>query len=276
MSDGKRSRRSEHAAAAELPRAAEHVARGGVVALTGAGISAESGIPTFRDSGGVWERFDPTEFGTWEGVMQLAMKRPDALAAFLAELREAFAAAAPGPAHRALARLEREGLLDAVVTQNVDGLHQEAGSRTVVELHGSFSRTSCLACGHRERVSRERFLENLDRAILGLRTAFIPSLASLLPRCSRCGGPARPDFVAFTEPVHDLDEAERLAAGCRTMLVVGTHGEVYPAAGLPEAARRAGATVIEVSRGRTFVRADLRLEGKAGRLLPALVDAVLA
>lgn len=252
------------------------LAGGGVLAFTGAGISAESGIPTFRDPGGIWDRFDPEEFGTWDGVMRLAMNRPDELAAFLAELRSVIAAARPGPGHVSVARLEEAGLLHGVITQNVDGLHQEAGSSTVVEVHGSFTRVSCLACGHRERVSREAFLEGLDRAILGLRTAFIPSLASLLPRCERCGGPARPDFVAFGEPIHDFERAEELARGCRVMLIVGTHGEVFPAAGLPQTARRAGATLIEVSRGRTFVDVDIRLHGQAGRILPPLVDEAIA
>lgn len=256
--------------------AASLLAGGGVVGFTGAGISQESGIPTFRDPGGIWERFDPGEYGTWEGVMRLAMERPDDLAAFLSELRAAFAAAEPGPAHVALARLERAGLLDAVITQNVDGLHQEAGSERVVEVHGSFSRTLCLACGNRETVSRTEFLAGLDRAVLGLRTAFIPSLASLLPECSRCGGPARPDFVAFGEVPHDMAQAEELARGARVLLVVGTHGEVYPAGVLPDHAREAGATVVEVSRGGTGIRADLRLRGEAGRVLPSLVDDAVA
>jgi NAD-dependent deacetylase len=245
------------------------------VAFTGAGVSAESGIPTFRDPGGLWDRFDPGEFGTWEGVMELAMSRPDELAAFLAELRRVFGRARPGPAHLVLARLEAAELLAGVITQNVDGLHQEAGSRRVVEVHGSFSRLACLVCGRRTSVSRQKFLEGLDRAILGLRTAFIPSLASLLPRCPHCGGPARPDFVAFREPAQGMEEARRLAESCRVLLVVGTHGEVFPASELPEIARRAGAVVVEVARGRTRVHADLRVHGEAGAVLGSLVDLVL-
>lgn len=257
-----------------VEEAAEVLAGRGVVAFTGAGISAESGIPTFRDPGGIWDRFDPAEFGTWDGLMGMAMTRPDALADFLAELRRVFAAA-PGPAHVALARLEEGGILDAVVTQNVDGLHQAAGSHRVVELHGSFARTVCLLCGGREHVGREAFLAGLDRAVVGLRSAFVPSLASLLPRCWRCQGPARPDFVAFGEAVEAFEEAEELARGCRALLVVGTSGEVYPAAALPEKARSAGATVIDVSAGPTDVRSDLRLQGNAGAVLPALADRVL-
>jgi len=259
-----------------VEEAADIVSRGGVVAFTGAGISAESGIPTFRDPGGIWDRFDPTEFGTWEGLMGLAVTQPDDLAEFLAELRRAFAAAASGPAHEALARLEAAGLLDAVVTQNVDGLHQAAGSERVVELHGSFARTVCAVCRHGEQVGRERFLAGMDRAIVGLRSAFVPSLASLLPRCARCGGPARPDFVAFGEPVQGYREAERLVRACRSLLVVGTSGEVFPAAGLPIEAHNAGAVVIEVATEPTFIQADLRLEGRAGEVLPALAERALS
>ena len=257
-------------------RAADEVRRGGVVAFTGAGISADSGIPTFRDPGGIWDRFDPGEFGTWEGLGALAMTRPDSLAEFLAELRRVFGQARPGPAHLALVHLERAGLLDGVVTQNVDGLHQDAGSREVSEIHGSFRRTRCVACGNREMVSREEFLANLDHAITGLRSAFVPGLAALLPRCDRCGGPARPDFVAFGEAVQGPEEAERLVRACRVLLVVGTSGEVFPAARLPEEARAAGATVIEIGMGPSFIEPDVRLEGRAAETLPRLAEDVIA
>jgi NAD-dependent deacetylase len=253
--------------------AAAAMAGGGVVAFTGAGISAESGIPTFRDSGGLWDRFDPGEFGTWEGLAGVAVTRPDALAGFLAELRRALAEARPGPAHAALVRLEEAGLLDAVITQNVDGLHQEAGSRRVVELHGSFLRQVCLVCGRRRGIDRATVVEDLDRAVAGLRAAFVPSLASLLPRCRNCGGPARPDFVAFGEAVQDYEEAERLITASQVLLVVGTSGEVFPAALLPEEARTAGATVVEVATGPTSIKANVRLEGEAGTFLPALAGA---
>jgi NAD-dependent deacetylase len=259
-----------------LDEAARALARGGVVAFTGAGISAESGIPTFRDPGGLWDRFDPAEFGTWEGLMDLATRRPDALADFLSEFRRVFAAARPGPAHRALAALEDSGLLDAVITQNVDGLHQDAGTRRIVELHGSFRRQVCLACGHRETVTRDEVLEGLSRAVGGLRSAFVTSLADLLPRCSACRGPARLDFVAFGEAVQDFPEAERLARRSRTMLVVGTSGEVFPAADLPLRAAEAGALVVEVAGGPSQVRSDIRLSGRAGDILPRLVDRALA
>jgi NAD-dependent deacetylase len=237
--------------------------------FTGAGISAESGIPTFRDPDGLWDRFDPERFGTWEGLAALAMSHPDRLADFLVALRDAFAHARPNAAHRALADLERAGLTTAVITQNVDGLHQEAGSLHVVEIHGSLHRRVCLVCGTEERVTRAEFLEGLARAIGGLRTAFVPSLASVLPRCHVCGGPTRPGFVAFGEPPLRFDEAKALAASATSMLVVGTAGEVEPAATLPRIARTAGLPVVHVG-GESFVEADVDLRGKAARLLPDL------
>lgn len=256
-------------------RAVRTLAGGGVVALTGAGISQEAGIPTFRDAHGLWARFDPLEFGTWPGLARLAERRPAALAEFLAALRRAFASARPGPAHATLARLESEGVVDAVITQNVDGLHQEAGSRRVVEIHGSFRRTVCLRCGHVDRIGREGLLELLDRAVVGLRSAFVAGLESVLPRCSRCEGPARPHFVAFGEVPHEMDRAERLAGGCRAMLVVGTSGEVLPAATLPDLVKEAGGVVVAVSPGPTAIRADVHIDGRAGEVLPRLAEAVL-
>jgi NAD-dependent deacetylase len=258
-----------------LGEAAAALARGGIVAFTGAGISAESGIPTFRDPGGLWDRFDPARFGTFEGIAREAMMHPEELADYLTEMRDAFGAAEPNPAHHALATLEREGLLDAVVTQNVDGLHRAAGSSRVIEVHGSHRRRRCLACGFAEEIDHPEYVAGIDRTIRQLRTAFVPSYEALLPRCSACGGPARPDVVAFGEPVKDFAEAEEVTLQCRTFLVVGTSGEVYPAAGLPRLAKEYGAFVMEIAPAQTFIDADLRLEGRAGSVLPELVRRTL-
>jgi NAD-dependent deacetylase len=258
-----------------LEEAAGLVRGGSVVVFTGAGMSEESGIPTFRDPGGLWDRFDPAEFGTWHGLAGVALSRPLELAEFLAALRRALGDARPGPGHRALARLEEAGLVRGVITQNVDGLHQEAGSPHVLEIHGSFLRSRCTACGHTETVTREEACAGLDRAVVGLREAFVPSMESLLPKCSRCGGPARPDFVAFGETLYDFPAAERLAAESSVLLAVGTSGEVFPAAALPDTARSAGAKVVVVAAAPTLIDADVFVEGKAGDVLPALADAVL-
>jgi len=259
----------------DAERAAGILAAGGVVAFTGAGISAESGVPTFRDPGGLWDRFDPQQYGTWEGLAQQAMTHPDALAEFLSALRSAFAQARPNAAHTALAQLHRAGMLTAVITQNVDGLHQEAGIPDAVEIHGSLHRRLCLVCGTEERVTRAEFLDGLGRAIAGLRTAFVPSLASILPRCHVCGGPTRPGFVAFGERPLRFEEAKALAASARSMFVVGTAGEVEPAATLPRLARTAGAPVVHVG-GESLVEADVDLRGRAARLVPQIVRRALA
>jgi NAD-dependent deacetylase len=259
---------------ATVEEAADLLAEGGVVAFTGAGISAESGIPTFRDPGGLWDRFDPAAFGTWQGLGRLAATRPHALAAFLGELRRVLAEARPGPAHLALAEMERAGFVDAVVTQNVDGLHQEAGSGHVVEVHGSFLRRACLSCGRRTPTSRHALVEDLDRAIFRLRSAYVAEVTAILPTCPACGGPARPDFVAFGEAVQGYEEAERLVVGCRVLLVIGTSGEVLPVAGLPSDARQAGAVVVEVAPGETDVEADVLVRGPAGEVLPRLAAVV--
>ena len=259
----------------ELDRVAAEIRGGGAVAFTGAGMSAEAGIPTFRDPGGLWDRFDPETFGTWQGLMREAMERPDGLAAFLAELRRVFAAAHPTPGHMALSRLESAGLLDGVVTQNVDGLHQDAGSSRVLEIHGSFLRLAGTMCEHRSTITRAELVENLDRAIIGLRSSFVASLASVLPPCPSCGRPARPDYVAFGESPQGFDEALRLVRSARVLLVVGTSGEVFPAASLPDAAKAAGGLVVDVGPAGTGVPSDLVVRGEAGKVLPSLVDLVL-
>jgi NAD-dependent deacetylase len=258
----------------DLEQVAEAFARGDVVAFTGAGISAESGIPTFRDPGGLWDRYSPMRFGTFEGIAREAMEHPDELADYLTEMRAAFANAKPNPGHTALAELEHEGLLIGVITQNVDGLHREAGNANVIEVHGSHLRRRCLSCGIADDVNREEYLDGMERTIQSLRSAFVPSYQALLPRCRICGGPARPDVVAFGESVKDFHHAERLAERARTLLVVGTSGEVWPAAGLPEHARGSGATIVEVAKGPTSIRADVRLQGGAGTILPELVRLV--
>jgi NAD-dependent deacetylase len=161
-----------------------------------------------------------------------------------------------------------------VITQNTDGLHAAAGSRHVIELHGSFLRRACLRAGHLEEVTREEFAAGLDRAVAGLRSAFVPSFASLLPRCPACGGPSRSDVVTFGEAIRGFPEAEAMVGAARALLVVGTHGEVEPAASLPKLARSAGAVVIEVGPAPTEVRPHVAVRGRAGRVLPTLVEAV--
>jgi NAD-dependent deacetylase len=222
--------------------------------LTGAGISAESGIPTFRDAAtGLWARFDPEQLATEAGFRA----DPPLVWRWYAWRRELVANAQPNAGHRALAEAAERFDRLTVITQNVDGLHRRAGSDPLIELHGSIQLTTCLErCGYRE--------QNPER---------VP--AGEPPRCPRCGSWLRPGVVWFGEMLDEarLDEAAAAAADCDVMLVVGTSGLVYPAAGLPASARRTGATIITVNPESTELDAlaAASVRGNAAGVLPALL-----
>ena len=226
-----------------------------VAVLTGAGVSAESGVPTFRDAPtALWATFDPRELATPSAFA----RHPKRVWDWYAQRRAQLARVDPNPAHHALVALERRVPRFLLATQNVDGLHARAGSRALVELHGNLARVRCSACA---RVA-SRWNEPVDAEP---------------PRCAACGAFLRPDVVWFEEllPADALAAAEGAARECDALLVVGTSAEVYPAAGLPDAARAAGAFIVEVNVGATPLtsRVDVALRGQAGTLLPALVRA---
>jgi NAD-dependent deacetylase len=227
-----------------------------IAVLTGAGISAESGVPTFRDAQtGMWAKFDPLELATPDAFRRNAKLVWD----WYAWRRELIGRAKPNAGHRALAALEPivPGLL--IITQNVDGLHQAAGSAEVVELHGNIQRVKC---------SREGTIV----------THWNDSSPREAPRCDRCGAFLRPDVVWFEEtlPEHALASAERAARDCDVLLVIGTTAEVYPAAMLPKYARHHGAAIVEINPHPTRLtdRVDFSLRARSGVALPALVAAV--
>jgi NAD-dependent deacetylase len=219
------------------------------VALTGAGVSTESGIPDFRSAGGIWAEFDPYEVGSIDAFR----RDPARVWEFYALRLGVLADARPNDAHRALARLEAAGLLDAVITQNVDRLHAAAGSRDVIEVHGSIDRAECLACG--TQVSDLRGL--------------LP-----LPRCPRCGTVLKPGVVMFGEllPEAAMDRATRLARGAALLLVIGSSLEVWPVAGLPEETLAHGGKLAIVNRDSTRydARAALVVQASAGDVLKPL------
>jgi NAD-dependent deacetylase len=219
------------------------------VALTGAGVSTESGIPDFRSAGGIWAEFDPYEVGSIDAFR----RDPARVWEFYALRLGVLADARPNDAHRALARLEAAGLLDAVITQNVDRLHAAAGSRDVVEVHGSIDRAECLACG--TEVSDLRGL--------------LP-----LPRCPRCGTVLKPGVVMFGEllPEVAMDRATRLARGAALLLVIGSSLAVWPVAGLPEETLAHGGKLAIVNRDSTRydARAALVVQASAGDVLKPL------
>jgi NAD-dependent deacetylase len=225
------------------------------VVLTGAGASTESGIPDFRSRTGVWARYDPMEYASLQAFRRDPLKVWDFYARRLELLREA----EPNAAHHALAELERRGLVRAVVTQNVDRLHERAGSREVVEVHGSIRTSSCPRCG--ERVGFDDVVRLLA--------------AAPAPPCPRCATILKPDVVLFGEamPEAEIERALELAREAALLLVVGSSLEVYPVASLPQETLDAGGEVAIVNRGRTPYDhvATLTIDGSAGEVLAALL-----
>jgi NAD-dependent protein deacetylase/lipoamidase len=226
------------------------------VVLTGAGISTESGIPDFRSRTGIWARYDPMEYATIGAFLADPVKVWDFYGKRLHVLRDA----EPNDGHRALAELEERGWVRAVITQNIDRLHERAGSRAPVEVHGSIRTSSCLDCGT---------VVPFDDVLLLLADA--PA-----PPCPSCGRILKPDVVMFGELLPDaaIVRASQLASEARLMLVVGSTLEVYPVAGLPLETLAAGGSLAIVNRGRTPLdrRASLTIDAGAGETLRALAD----
>ncbi|EHJ46269.1 NAD-dependent deacetylase [Solidesulfovibrio carbinoliphilus subsp. oakridgensis] len=244
-----------------LHKAAGLVRRAGcVLALTGAGVSVASGIPDFRSPGGLWERHDPMRVATAEALA----RHPERVWAFLLDALAVAGRARPNPAHTALARLEAAGRLSGIVTQNIDGLHQAAGSRNVVEFHGSLARYSCMGCG----------LAHDPTAALALTAGDIPW------RCRDCGGVVRPDIVFFGEaiPLDALGKSGQLALAADCIVVAGTSGEVAPANLLPREIKARGGVVVEINLMESAYKglSDVRIAAPAEIALPALADFVLS
>ena len=224
------------------------------VVLTGAGISTESGIPDFRSATGIWADVDPFEVAS----IQAFRRDPERVWSFYRQRIDLLLEAEPNPGHHAIAELERRGLVRAVVTQNIDVLHSRAGSRDVVEVHGSIRRAVCLRCYRSE---------DADGVLAQL-------AARPAPLCSHCGEVLKPGVVLFGEllPSAEMERATELARSAALMLVVGSSLEVWPAAGLPLEAR----ALAVVNRGPTALdeHAVLKIDGGAGETLGALLEAL--
>jgi len=222
------------------------------VALTGAGMSVDSGIPAFRGSQGLWDRYDPMEFAHIDAFRA----NPKKVWQMLVELENIVAQAQPNAAHWALAQLEEMGHLKAIITQNIDALHQMAGSKEVIEFHGNGQHLVCLSCGN---------LFPKDAV----------SLNELPPRCS-CRGILKPDVVFFGEPI-PLEASQRafqVTEECDLMLVVGTSAVVAPASHLPFLAKQQGAIIVEINLERTHLSetiSDYVVEASAGQALSAIL-----
>ena len=223
-------------------------------ALTGAGISVESGIPDFRSPGGLWERYDIMEYA---GISAFR-NNPEKVWKMLAEIGDTIKDAKPNPAHKGLCQLEQIGLLQTVITQNIDNLHQEGGSANVIEYHGNFKTLSCLSC---------------------LRTYGIKKVDGEMPPKCTCGQILKPDIIFFGEaiPPEALRDSHKLASSCGGLLVIGTSARVTPANTIPGIAKEAGAGIIEINVEPTHLTSlvtNIFLPGKAGEIVPKLVDAV--
>ncbi|MBQ1698282.1 MAG: NAD-dependent deacylase [Bacteroidales bacterium] len=215
------------------------------VAFTGAGISVESGIPPFRGKGGLWNKYDP-DFLT----LTTFHRQPEKAWAIIKEIfYDHWGEASPNPAHTALADLEKMGMMNAIITMNIDNLHQKAGSTRVIEYHGTIGRMICEKCG------KTYPTENV-------------SLDTIPPRCS-CGAVLKPDFIFFEEgiPPKAYSESIDLAQKTDLMLVIGTTGEVMPACHVPIIAKQSGATIIEINPSEsayTYSTTDIYIPEKAG------------
>ena len=226
-----------------------------VAVFTGAGISAESGVPTFRGDDGIWKTFKPEELASFDAFI----RNPDLVWEWYKHRKTIIAAIQPNPGHYALAEMEQLYGSFTVITQNIDNLHQRAGSKNVHELHGNIERNYCIACG--KYFSNEDILQ-YDRA----------------PRCASCNGLIRPDVVWFGEllPVDEWNASVTAAGRADIFFSIGTSAIVYPAASLPTIAKREGAYVVEINVEPTEFsnKADEVLLGKSGEILPQLLEAV--
>lgn len=235
-----------------IERAAEKIAAAeNVVALTGAGISVDSGIPAFRGTQGLWDKYNPAEYATIDAFLSNPLK----VWKMLRELGEVVGGAKPNTGHTGLAELESLGKLKSIVTQNVDGLHQAAGSSCVIEFHGNGRRLVCPSC--KRRYEREEILPEM-----------------FPPMCA-CLNVLKPDVVFFGEmiPMHALVAAQAEVRECDVMLVVGTSAQVEPAASLPYVAKSRGATIVEINpepTPLTYNLADIAIHESASTAVPAI------
>jgi NAD-dependent deacetylase len=224
-----------------------------VTALTGAGISIESGIPPFRGKGGLWERFDPMEIAHIDALMRDPAKVWTIL---VKEMKAIIDTAKPNDGHRGLARLEEMGKLETIITQNIDGLHQAAGNSDVIEFHGTFAWQRCMDCSQKYETHKV-------------------DISEIPPRCS-CGGILRPDAVFFGEmiPQDAMWRSRQIATDCDLMLVVGTSAVVQPAALMPVIAKESGAKVVEINPEKTPLTnqiSDYLIMGQAGDVMNRIV-----
>jgi len=251
--------------------------KGKVVCLTGAGISAESGIPTFRGRGGLWEKYDPEIYANNDGLTSLFKREPQSLADFIVDFYSLLFKAHPNPGHLALFALEKEGILSSIITQNIDNLHQQAGSRNVIELHGNAYRIRCSSCLKSITLEKERLREMIEllRRKRDSRRQLLKVISRYFPLCG-CGWRYRIDIVLFGEmlPEDELSRAYQRLKECSALLIVGSSLVVYPAASLPLYAKQRGAKLIEINNEPTAMSdlCDCQIKDRASKILPEIAS----
>lgn len=233
------------------------------VALTGAGISVNSGIADFRSPGGVWTRFAPEEYAT----LEVFRRNPEKAWKLYRELGQGLVGKKPNRGHRVLADLEQRRLLHAIITQNVDNLHQSAGSSNVIEMHGDHQHLHCLQCGDLIKVSEKHYE--------------MPEV----PRCPLCDYPYKPNVVLFGEPVRQIDAIDDIISRTDLLLVIGTSAKIYPAAGIPVTVRSRGGGIYEFNKESALAKSsfpgdsltpDYYFEGDLSITLPAFGKAIIS
>ncbi len=228
-----------------------------IAAFTGAGISVDSGIPDFRSEGGLWKRFDPLEYATSESFM----RDPTKFWTMGKEIAETIVKANPNAAHLALVTLEDQGKLSGVITLNIDNLHQSAGNKKVIELHGNYLRAHCIEC------EEEYFGRAVHESV---------AQGEIPPKCEKCGGILKSEAILFGEPLPQdpMAQAVEMCRNTDLMIVIGTSLTVYPAAFLPQLAKNAGAKIILINLEGTNKDdvADIVLKGRATDILPMITD----
>ncbi len=240
------------------------------VVLTGAGISTPSGIPDFRSpDSGIWKRYDPAEVATLSAFRH----NPTTFYHWLHLLAEKIIQAEPNPAHLALAQLEQAGKIKALITQNIDGLHQKAGAKLVIEVHGTFQTLVCIRC-YRKYRSNDHDNPNIYASIID---AYLHD--DLIPHCPGCGSILKPDIILFEEQLPALSwiEAQQACRKCDLLIIAGSSLEVMPVAGLPMRALENGARLVSINKTATYidVRADAILQEDVAEVLPQIAEAVL-
>lgn len=244
--------------AADIKKAKELIVKAKkIVAFTGAGISVDSGIPDFRSEGGLWKRYDPHEFATYESFV----RDPTKFWTMGREIAETILKAQPNQAHKALFELEKQKKLIGIITQNIDNLHQAAGNSEVIELHGNYLRAYCIEC-KTEYVGKKIHQNVAD--------------GEIPPKCEKCGGVLKSEAILFGEPLPEgpMQKAVSLCRNADLMLVIGTSLSVYPAAFLPQLAKNSGAKIILINLEGTNKDdiADVVLKGRASEILPMIVN----